>query len=127
MGSTVAVQQEDGGLWSHGTIVGKGNHNHHNRSYKIQLTTTGIIITCNRQHIKPTPITIEDYMCYQAKKHTKIDPLDAILDHMWKNPHTYLDKDISNERDGNQNSNGEHGVRNNLQGSRQKQTRGSMF
>ena len=33
--STVAVQWEDGGLWTHGTIIGKGNHNHHNRSYKI--------------------------------------------------------------------------------------------
>ena len=30
IGSTVAVQQEDGGLWTHETIVGKGDHNHHN-------------------------------------------------------------------------------------------------
>ena len=28
--STVAVQEEDEGLWTHGTIVGKGNHNHYN-------------------------------------------------------------------------------------------------
>ena len=46
IGSTVAVQWEDGGPWTHGTIVGKGDHNHHNRSYKIQVTTTGKLITC---------------------------------------------------------------------------------
>ena len=35
IGSTVAVQHEDGGLWTQGTIIGKGNNNLHNRSYKI--------------------------------------------------------------------------------------------
>ena len=110
------------GLWTHGTIVGKGDHNHHNRSYKIQVTTTGRIITCKRQHIKPTPITAEDYMHYWARKHTKTGPLDVILDHIWKNPHTYLDKAMSNERDDNQNTHGKHKVRNNFQGSRPKQT-----
>ena len=29
IGSTVVVQQDDSGLWTHGTIVGKGDHNHH--------------------------------------------------------------------------------------------------
>ena len=67
IGSTVAVQWEDGGLWTHGTIVGKGNYNHHNCSYKIQITTTGRTITCNRQHIKTTSLTAEEYMCYQAR------------------------------------------------------------
>ena len=33
-----------------------------------------------------------------------------------------MDKAISNERDDNQNTHGEHGVRNSLQGSGQKQT-----
>ena len=91
-------------------------------SNKIQVTTTGRIITCKRQHIKPTPITAEDYMSYQARKHTKTDPLDATLDHIQKNPHTYLNKAIPDERDDNQNTHGEHGVRNNPQGSGQKQT-----
>ena len=50
-------------------------------------------------------------MHYQARKHTKTDPLDVILDHIWKNPHSYLDKVISNERDDNQNTHGEHRVR----------------
>ena len=63
---------------THSTIVGKGNHNHHNRSYKIQVTNTGRIITCNRQHIKPAPITAEEYMWYQASKHTKTHPPNAI-------------------------------------------------
>ena len=71
MGSTVAVEWEDGAPWTHGTIVGKGNYIHHNRSYKIQVTTTGKIITHNRQHIKTTSITAEDYMHYQARKCTK--------------------------------------------------------
>ena len=102
-------------------VVGKGDHNHYNRSYKIQVTTTGRIITCNRQHIKPTPITAENYMCYQARKHTKTDLLNAILDHIKKNPHSYSNKAISNKRDDNQNTHGEHGVRNNSQGSRQEQ------
>ena len=111
-----------GDPWTHGTIVGKGDHNHHNRSYKIQVTTTGRIITCNRQDMKPTPITAEDYMQYQARKHTKTDPLDAILDCIQKNPHTYSDIVISDERDDNQNTHGEHRVRNDFQGSGQKQT-----
>ena len=96
--STVAVQWEDRGPWTHGTIIGKGDHNHHNRSYKIQVTTTGRIITHNRKHIKPTPITAEDYICYQASNYTKTDPINAILDHFQKNPHTYMDKAISNKR-----------------------------
>ena len=41
IGSNVGVQQEDGGPWTHGTIVGTGDHNHHSRSYTIQLTTNG--------------------------------------------------------------------------------------
>ena len=39
MGSAVVVQQEDGRPWTHGTIVGTGDHNHHDRSYMIHLTT----------------------------------------------------------------------------------------
>ena len=80
-GSTV-VQWEDRGPWTHCTVVGTGNHNHHSRSHQIQVTTTGRIITCKKQYIRPTPITTEDYMCYQARKHTTTDSLDAILDHI---------------------------------------------
>ena len=88
----------------HGPMVQlfrKGDHNHHNRSYKIQVTNTGRKIMCNSQHITPTPITAEDYMHYQTSKHIKTDPLDAILYHIQRNPHTYTDKAISNGRDDN--------------------------
>ena len=45
IGSAVAVQQKDGGPWTHGTVVDSGTHNHHGRSYTIQLTTNGRCIT----------------------------------------------------------------------------------
>ena len=88
IGLTVVVQWEPRGLWTHGTIIGKGNHNHHNWSYNIQVTKMGRIITCNRQHIKLTSITADEYIHHQAKKHTnrQTDPLDAILDHIKNNP-----------------------------------------
>ena len=59
MGSAVLVQQGDGGLWMHGTVVHTGDHNHHDRSYTIQLTTNGRCITCNRHHIKLTAVTVD--------------------------------------------------------------------
>ena len=43
--STVAVQWEDGALWTHGTIEGKVNHNHRDRSYYIHITKTGRLVT----------------------------------------------------------------------------------
>ena len=39
--TTVVVQHDDGGLWTHGTVEGKGAHNHHDRSYNISITKTG--------------------------------------------------------------------------------------
>ena len=47
-GSAVANQHEDRGLWTHGTIVGTGDHNHHDHASTIQLTTNGRQITHNR-------------------------------------------------------------------------------
>ena len=35
LGSTVAVQQEDGGPVTHGTIVAIGSHHHSKRSYTV--------------------------------------------------------------------------------------------
>ena len=67
------------------------------------------------------PITTEEYMHYEANKHTKTDSLDAILDHIQKNPHTYMYKAISNERNDNKNIHCEHGVTNNLQSNSEKQ------
>ena len=62
IGSTVAVLQEDGGPWTQGTIVGRSNHNHNNRSYTIQITMTGHIVIRNSKHIITTPITAEQYL-----------------------------------------------------------------
>ena len=36
------VQQENGGLWTHGTVVGSSDHNHNNRSYTIRVTKQAI-------------------------------------------------------------------------------------
>ena len=58
-GSTVAVQHEDGGLWTNGTVEGKGNHNHHDRSYNIHITKTEQLVTSDRKHIQTTQITLE--------------------------------------------------------------------
>ena len=48
IGSAIVVQQEDGGPWTHGTVVNIGDHNHHNCTYIIQLMTNGRRITHNR-------------------------------------------------------------------------------
>ena len=40
-GYTIAVQSEDGGPWTHGTVEGKADHNHHERSYNICITKIG--------------------------------------------------------------------------------------
>ena len=72
-------------------IVGKGDHNHHDQSYTIQITTTGWRITHNRQHISLTSITADNYICYQATKHAnrQTDPLDAMLEHI-KTIHSHI-------------------------------------
>ena len=87
IGSTVAVQCEDGEPWTHGTVEGKGDHNHHDRSYNICITKTGWLVTRDRKHIKPTQITAKQYLWEQLQKHTT-DPLDDILEQLDKQPHT---------------------------------------
>ena len=44
------------------------------------------IVKQNRQHIKPTQISIEQYLCDQLHKHTKTDPLESILTQLEKQP-----------------------------------------
>ena len=97
IGSAVAVQWEESRPWTHGMIVSTGDHNHHDRSYTIQLTTNGRCITCNRWCIKPTTITAETHLQYESTKqgHTKTDPLTDILNNINKtttanvNTHTH--------------------------------------
>ena len=79
IGSTVVVAQEDGGPWTYGTMEGKSNQNHDGRSYHIHITKRGQLVTQNRQHIKPTQISTEQYLWDQLHKHIKTDPLENIL------------------------------------------------
>ena len=72
IGSAVVVQQEDGRAWIHGMVVNRGDHNHHGRSYTIQLTTNGRCITWNRLHIKPTTLTAYAYIKHQSYKQCNI-------------------------------------------------------
>ena len=67
--STVVVQREDGRPWTHGTVVNTGDHNHHDRSYIVQLTMTGKQITRNRHHIKPTNIITDSYIQHHTNRH----------------------------------------------------------
>ena len=101
IGPPVAVQQEDWGLWTCGTVVSKGDHNHHNRSCKIQVTKTGRIITHNRQHIKPTPIIAKK--TFYVTKLTKIQnrPTRHHVDHIQRHPPPHTNKTITNDRPNN--------------------------
>ena len=86
IGSSVVVQQEDGGQCTHETVVGIGDHNHHDKSYTIQLTTNGRCISCYRHHIKPTAVTADTYIQYHSTKQhsTRADPLAEILNNIKK-------------------------------------------
>ena len=99
MGSAVVVQQEDGGPWTHGTVVGTGNHNHHNKSYTIQLTTNGRCITCNRHHIKTTSVTVDTYIQYHSTKqqNARAAPLAEILNNITKNPAAYVTRQTTHD------------------------------
>ena len=54
IGCTVAVPCKGGGLWTHGTIEGKGDHNPNDRSNTIQIAKTGQLVTKNSRHVKLT-------------------------------------------------------------------------
>ena len=99
IGSTVAVHQEDGVPWTHGTVVGIGNHNHHNKSYTIQSTTNGRCITHNRHHMKPTAVTADTYTQYQSTKQycTRADPLAEILNNITKHPTAYVTRQTTDD------------------------------
>ena len=64
----VVVKQENGRLWSHGTVSGKGDHNYNNRCYTIHVKKTGWLITISNKHIKTIPITAEIYLQEQQNK-----------------------------------------------------------
>ena len=62
IGSHCSGQWEEEGPWTHSSIEGKGNQNHHDRSYHICSTKTGRLVTQNRQQVKPTQISAEQYL-----------------------------------------------------------------
>ena len=53
IGSTVVVQRQDQGLWTHGTIVEKGDQN---------MTKKGQLIARKSKHVNMMPITSEQYL-----------------------------------------------------------------
>ena len=120
IGSAVVVQWEDGGLWTHGSIVGTGDHNHNYHSYTIQLTTNGRRITCNRQHIRPASVTADAYMQYQATKHIhkQIALLEDILEPIRNNPMAYAMPQQNNSNN-IQKTNNKQQANNGQQGRRQ--------
>ena len=77
-------------------VVNTGNHNHHERSYIMQLTTTGKQITRNRCHTKPTSITTYSYIQHHTNRHhiRTTDPLQEILDNINKNPELFSNKHV---------------------------------
>ena len=82
IGSTLAVQQEDG-WWTYRTVAGRGNYNHSNRSCMIIISKTCWVVTRNNKHIKAIPVTAEQYLMDQINKNTA-EPLDDILKHCEK-------------------------------------------
>ena len=96
IGSAVAVQHEDSSPWTHGTVVSKGNHNHHDRSYVVQLTNNGRCISRNRQHIKPTTVTAGTFLQHQSKKlsNKTTDPLAEILNNINNDPALYATEQV---------------------------------
>ena len=57
---------------------------------------TGQLVTQNRQHIKPTQISVEQYLWDQLHKHAKTDPLKSILTQLEKQPDTSNNNNINN-------------------------------
>ena len=55
IGSTVVVQWVDSGLRTHGTLVGRGDHNCNNRSYMIRISKIG------HSHQKHQPNQVNTY------------------------------------------------------------------
>ena len=96
IGSAVVVQWEDVRPWTHGTVVGTGDHNHHDKSYTIQLTINGRCTTCKRHHIKLTSVTADAYIQYHATKqqNARTDPLVEILNNITKHPAAYATRQI---------------------------------
>ena len=62
MGSTLAIQCKDGGLWIHGIVEEVKGTDHHGCSYIIRVRKTGRLIVHYMGHIHSTLITTEQYL-----------------------------------------------------------------
>ena len=61
-GCRVAIQQEDGGPWTHEIIEEANGSNYREQLYIIQVMKTGKLITWNMKHICNNPVTTEQYL-----------------------------------------------------------------
>ena len=52
---------------------------HNDQSYKVQVTKMGWLITKNSKHIKPTPITAEQYPRFRLSRGRETDTLEDII------------------------------------------------
>ena len=68
MGTNVAVQGEDGGLWMYVMIMCNGTDDHSGICYRVRVTKSAHAITRMKGHIKPTNILAEDYLQNETVK-----------------------------------------------------------
>ena len=68
-GSTVALQCKNGEHWMHGIVVAHRSDYHHSRSYRIQVSKAGYIITRTSRHVKTTPVKTEEYLRNEVRKY----------------------------------------------------------
>ena len=73
------VLQGDGVLWTHGTIVDKGDTSQNFGSYKIRVMKTRCIMIRNSRQPKMTTITAKQYLGDQILKINKTDIIQDIL------------------------------------------------
>ena len=99
IGSTTGIKREDGDRWTHDTIIGKGDHNHHDWSYIVWVMKTGRTITRSSKHIKAAPIAAEQYLWDQLKQTCETRSCRWILKHyeqQHKNKNTNNEKSYNN-------------------------------
>ena len=70
-GSTVAVQHEDGELWTYETVIWHRFDVPHWGCYRMRVSNTGCIITRTNKHVKTMLITVEEYLKMKWLRRTK--------------------------------------------------------
>ena len=59
----------------HGTVVGHGSEDHKGQSYKMRVIMTGCTITKMKQHLRATPISVEDYLRKEMSNANRCKPI----------------------------------------------------